>query len=184
MEEYQGVLAQKDEMIRALSRKVKALEGELSMHRGQKRRGLTDGKEHPPRLLFSKLARSNRGIICVGLRTNDRTARMLDRSTRHPQCLPFPGSLPSNFHGTPLKAETISPISLPSPLSNNRSNSIAVDGIADDIGFASVQELEETHLGATPWPGDHALPQVPSALPSMTPSSATDLDGFPGGILF
>lgn len=47
MEEYQGVLAQKDEMIRALSRKVKALEGELAMHRGQKRRGLADRKEHP-----------------------------------------------------------------------------------------------------------------------------------------
>lgn len=54
MEEYQGVLTQKDEMIRALSRKVKALEGELSMHRGQKRRGLTDGK-HPPRLMSRNL---------------------------------------------------------------------------------------------------------------------------------
>lgn len=108
---------------------------------------------------------------------------MLDRSNAQPKYPPFPGSLPSNYHG-PLKSETLSPISLPSPLSSSRSNSIAMESIMNDMGYPAVHELEETHLGATPWAGGNALPQAPAALPSMGYSSATDLDGLHGDILF
>lgn len=182
MEEYQGVLAQKDEMIRVLSRRVKVLEGELAMYRGQKRRGVADGKGAATPSTTER-ANSNYGMTAVGLRTNDKTPRMLDRSTPHPKCLPIPGTLRSNNHCA-LAPETMSPISLPSPLSNSQSNSTAIDGIASDIGYTAVQELDETHLGAAPWSGDHTLPQAPAALPSMTHPTATDLDGLPGGILF
>lgn len=44
MEEYQGVLAQKDEVITALSRRVRALEGELARQKGLQHGGLADGK--------------------------------------------------------------------------------------------------------------------------------------------
>lgn len=45
MEEYQGVLAQKDEVILALSRRVRALEGELTRLGGvRQHRGFADGK--------------------------------------------------------------------------------------------------------------------------------------------
>ncbi|KAL2108040.1 hypothetical protein VUR80DRAFT_4340 [Thermomyces stellatus] len=49
MEEYQGVLAQKEEMIMALSRRVSVLEAELATYRGQQQGGAVDGEKHPLR---------------------------------------------------------------------------------------------------------------------------------------